>query len=111
MTWEIVVGLIGIVTGVAGMLFGFVSMQRNKKADSAGEGKQIGIVLTEIGYIKSGVDRMERKQDDQEKRHLQLSMRLEGVDASAKQAHKRIDGLEKRVDTLADHQYHEERRE
>ena len=57
-------------------------------------GKESGTVLPEIGYIKGGVDRIERKQDEQDARYITMAERVTAVESSAKQAHKRIDRLE-----------------
>ena len=46
------------------------------------------------GYIKSGVDDIKRKQEKEDERHVQVVSRLTAVEASAKQAHHRLDSLE-----------------
>lgn len=107
MTWEIAVAVLGVITGIGGFIFGLVSAIRNKKSDDTSEGKQTGIVLTELGYIKSGVDRMERKQDEQDKKYTELAVKQAESEASTKQAHKRIDGLTQRVEKLEEHEHHE----
>ena len=86
--------IIGIFVGIAGVIFGAVTFFRNKKSDDAESGKKDGIVLTELGYIKSGVDDIKRKQEQQDERYTGVVSRLTAVEASAKQAHKRIDGLD-----------------
>jgi hypothetical protein len=91
---------ISIIAGIGGVVFGVVSLFRNKKKDDAEDGKQDGIVLTELGYIKSGVDDLKRKQDKQDEQTLQLLRDLTAVQESSKQAHKRIDTLEERVNTI-----------
>lgn len=84
-------GLLGTVCAIA---FGYATYKRNRKADDACEGKENGTMLTEIGYIKAGVDDIKRKQEQQDSRHLEVIGRLTAVEASAKQAHKRIDRIE-----------------
>lgn len=88
--------IVGIVVGLAGFVFGGVTFFRNKKNDDAEGGKKDGIVLTELGYIKSGVDDIKRKQEKQDARHIEVITRLTAVEASAKQAHKRIDRMEEK---------------
>lgn len=90
-----VLGLIGTACAIA---FGYATFKRNRKADDANEGERSGTVLTEIGYIKSGIDDIKRKQDRQDERNIEVITRMTAVEASAKQAHKRIDRLEGRVD-------------
>ena len=81
--------------GVGGLVFGTISALRNKKSDDAKEGKEDGIILTELGYIKSGVDDIKHKQEEQEKQNIDFVRHLTAVEASVKQAHKRLDKLEK----------------
>lgn len=84
-----------VLFGVGGLVFGIISAVRNKKTDDTKEAKEDGIVLTELGYIKSGIDDIKHKQEEQEKQNLDFVRHLTAVEESAKQAHKRIDKLEK----------------
>ena len=93
----LIVHVVSILGGLGGIAFGLASYFRNKKKDDSEDGKQIGTVLTELGYIKSGVDDLKRKQDKQDEQSLQVMLDLKAVQESAKQAHKRIDALEQRV--------------
>ena len=98
-TGQIIATVVTICGGITGIVYGFVTYSRNKKQDDAADGKQSGIVLTELGYIKSGVDDLKRKQDKQDEQTLQLLRELTAVQESTKQAHRRIDGLEERINT------------
>ena len=80
---------IGIVGGIFAIIFGCATFFRNKKSDNTHCGKK-------DGYIKSGVDDIKRKQEKQEQQHIEVISRLTAVEASAKQAHKRIDTIEGR---------------
>lgn len=91
--------IIGMIVGIAGALFGAVTYFRNKKSDDEADGERDGVVLTELGYIKSGVDDIKRKQEKQDERNEVFSTRLVAVEESAKQAHKRIDTIESRVNS------------
>ena len=93
---EIVMG-ISIAGGIAGIVFGLVTFFRNKKSDDAAGGKKDGIVLTELGYIKSGVDDIKRKQEKQDEQYIGVVSRLTAVEESSKQAHKRITTIEDRM--------------
>ena len=83
--------IIGDACTIVGVLLSYAAFARNSKKDSEASGRESGTVLTEIGYIKGGVDRIERKQDE---RYLKMAERVTAVESSAKQAHKRIDRLE-----------------
>ena len=86
--------IIGAACTIVGVLLSYAAFARNSKKDSEASGKESETVLTEIGYIKGGVDRIERKQDEQDARYITMAERVTAVESSAKQAHKRIDRLE-----------------
>lgn len=92
---EIISLVLSVLFGVGGLVFGIISAVRNKKTDDTKEAKEDGIILTELGYIKSGVDDIKHKQEEYEKQNLDFVRHLTAVEESAKQAHKRIDKLEK----------------
>lgn len=87
----------GIIGTVCAAVFGYIAFARGRHQDDKSEGKQDGTLFTEIGYIKSGVDDIKRKQDRQEQRHIEVITRLAAVEESAKQAHKRIDRMEEKT--------------
>ena len=93
-TLDVVVMLIGVIGTLSAITFGVASYLRNRKKDDAGDGKQDGVVLTEIGYIKSGIDDIKAEQREQRKTNTEVMTRLAAVEASSKQAHKRIDRIE-----------------
>lgn len=97
MTTADIVSLISILAAVAGVVFGVVTIVRNRKKDDTDEGRQTGAILTELGYIKSGVDDVKRRQEKQDEQTLVFLKDLTAVQESAKQAHHRIDGLEERI--------------
>lgn len=96
-TWEAIAMAVAVCGGIAGIVFGILSRKRDEKQDAEGDGKQSGIVLTELGYIKAGVDDVKRKQEKQDEQSLQILRELTAVQESAKQAHKRIDSVEERM--------------
>lgn len=88
-----VYALIGTVLGI---VLSYVAFLRNTKRDSNDEGRETGQVLTELGYIKGGIDDLKQEQRRQQETNIELITRLTSVEASARQAHKRIDRLEDR---------------
>lgn len=66
------------------------------------EGKAEGVIQSDLGYVKSSLDDIKRGQQEQaqksEVQHLEVISRLTSVEASAKQAHKRIDRIEEVID-------------
>ena len=89
------IAIIGCVVGVLGTIFAFVTLLRNKKTDDKTEGVQDGVVLTELGYIKKGIDGIEKRLERQENQYVDIVKHLAKVEESAKRAHLRIDKLEK----------------
>lgn len=81
----------------APLSLGIKPISGTTKSDNRDEGKKDGVVLTELGYIKSGVDDIKRKQEKQDDSIREVVERLSSVESSAKQAHHRIDGLESRM--------------
>lgn len=55
--------VIGIAASARAVYFGVKKNRRDNKADDAEKGKKDGVILTEIGYIKSGVDDIKRRQE------------------------------------------------
>lgn len=94
MTYDVIATLIGLAGTICGIVFAVIAYKRNNKTDNTAEGKKDGIVLTEIGYIKSGVDDIKRKQEKQDEHHVEVVTRLTSVEESTRQAHHRIDTLE-----------------
>lgn len=88
--------IIGVLGTILGGVLSYAAFHRNSKKDSESEGKEAGTMLTEIGYIKGGIDRIERKQDAQDARYISMAERMSAVESSAKSAHHRIDRLEGR---------------
>ena len=86
--------VLGIIGGACGIIFGVKSNRRNNKSDDAEEGQKYGKMLTDIEYIKSGVDEIKHKQESQDRQYIDVVSRITVVEESTKQAHHRINGLE-----------------
>lgn len=87
---------IGLLCTILGLGISFAAFSRNKAKDDKSEGQQSGVVMSELGYIKSSIDSVSKKMDKQDERHLEMVERISKVEASAKQAHLRIDRMEGR---------------
>ena len=100
---ELLDAVIGIACAILGGVLSYAAFFRNSKKDSEADGKQSGTILTELGYIKGGIDDLKSENREQRKTNTEFISRLTAVESSAKQAHKRIDRLEGR-----EHHDHEE---
>ena len=79
---------------VCAIIFGAAALIRTRKTDAGAEGRQDGQILTELGYIKGGIEDVKTEQREQRKTNTEFVSRLTAVEASAKQAHKRLDQIE-----------------
>lgn len=90
-TTEMIIGAISIVSAVIAIIFAIYNFRRAEKDD----GKMHGTLLSDVGYIKSSVDDVKRRQESAEQRanerHEIVLSRLAMVEASAASAHKRLD--------------------
>ena len=82
---------VGVLCAIASALIAYLVFSRGKSKDDKREGQQDGVMLTELGYIKSGIDDIKNEQRDQRKVNTEMYSRMSAVEASAKQAHRRID--------------------
>ena len=96
---EIILSVLGGISATCAIFFGYTAYKRNDRTDNSEAGRKDGIILTELGYVKSGVDDIKRKQDKQDSQHIEVVQRLSAVESSTKQAHLRIDRIEGKCDT------------
>ena len=88
--------VLSVFSTVCAIVFGYIAFVRNRDKDKESNVKHDATVLTEIGYIKANTDVIKAEQKEQ--RNTEFVTRLTDVEASAKQAHKRLDHIEKRMD-------------
>lgn len=91
---QIVTTVLGSLGTISAIVFAVIAYRRSNRTDNQQEGKQEGTLFTEIGYIKSGIDDIKHKQEKQDDKNETIVTKLASVEASVKQAHKRIDHLE-----------------
>ena len=86
--------IIGVACTILGAVLGYVAFLRNAKIDSKADGKQDGTILTELGYIKGGIDEIKAEQREQRQTNTEVLSRLASVESSVKSAHHRLDRIE-----------------
>lgn len=94
---EAILSAISVISGVCAIAFGYIAFVRNRDSDKTKEAKSDATILTELGYIKGGIDDVKAEQREQRKTNTDFVGRLVSVEASAKQAHKRIDHIEQQI--------------
>ena len=68
-----VIAVAGLAVSVGTFFIGRTTAAKNS-------GKEYGVMLTEIGYIKSGVDDMKRKMEQTDKHYLDLERRVTSLE-------------------------------
>ena len=87
--------VIGWLIGAVGVLIAVLGWIRNRKMDTCqNAGDNAGLRL-DVDYIKRGVDTIQVDLRQMRDNMGELSVRVARCEESTKQAHKRIDGLEK----------------
>ena len=95
---EAILSAISVISGVCAIVFEYIAFVRNRDSDKTKEAKSDATILTELGYIKGGIDDVKAEQREQRKTNTDFVGRLVSIEASAKQAHKRIDHIEQQID-------------
>ena len=70
------------LSGTVAVLFSYLSFLRTRKQDGLQDGRSAGAVLTELGYIKSGIDDIKHREDKLEARYSILLERLTAVETA-----------------------------
>ena len=86
--------VLSVFSTVCAIVFGYIAFVRNRDKDKESNVKHDATVLT----IKANTDEIKAEQKEQRKTNTEFVTRLTDVEASAKQAHKRLDHIEKRMD-------------
>lgn len=89
--------VLSVISTVCAIVFGYIAFVRNRDSDKTKEAKSNATILTELGYIKDGIDDVKAEQREQRKANTDFVGRLVSVEASAKQAHKRLDHIEQQI--------------
>lgn len=86
---------IGVLIAVLSLAISYFAYSLNKTKSIKSDGQQSAEMKAELGYIRKGVDDIRIDLKANEKQMQQLSERVTRVEESSKQAHRRIDSLEK----------------
>ena len=84
MKWEITV-IVSVVTALAGMFTGMMGAKRNNRQDIERQSRETATIISEIGYVKSGIDDIKRKQEKQDERHYALAAQVSRIEATMPQ--------------------------
>ena len=93
MSIELLITLVGLLSSFISVTFAALAFKRSEKQDFKKEGKNEGVILTDIGYIKACVDRMEKNLNVVDERYRNIIERLTKVESTLSHAQKRIDEM------------------
>ena len=89
----IVVSIIGIIGTLSSIFFAYLAFKKNTLNAKHDDGKTEGIFLSDIGYIKACVDRVEKNLYKVDERYHGIVERVVKVEEGLINVSKRIDGL------------------
>ena len=81
-TTDIVLSIIGVIGTCSSILFAYLAFKRNDRGDRKQEGKNEGVLISDVGYIKSSIDRIEKSIDKLDANFNVLSERVARVEAT-----------------------------
>ena len=76
------ISLVGLVTSISSIVFAFLAFKRSERQEHKKEGKNEGLILSDIGYIKACVDRMEKNITSVDERYRGALERLSKLEES-----------------------------
>lgn len=86
--------MVSFLSSTCAILFGFAAFLNSNKKDGKDKGREDGALLTEIGYIKAGIDDIRKKQERQDENYIKLLDRVANIEQISKDAQRRIKVLE-----------------
>lgn len=90
-TTEITLTRISVLGTISSIAFAFLSFRRNSQSDTKTIGRESGMMMFDLGYIKSSIERIEKRLDLTDSKFDGISTRLARVEESTASAHKRLD--------------------
>ncbi|MBT2577380.1 hypothetical protein J7E43_08150 [Bacillus sp. ISL-8] len=88
---------LGVLIAVLSLAISYFGYSLNRTKAVRSDGQESAEMRAELGYIRKGVDDIRIDQKASEKQMISFGERITRVEESSKQAHKRIDTLEKEV--------------
>jgi hypothetical protein len=89
---------IDLLIALGGFALGFLTFFLGRKSGAHADGKQLGVILTELNHIKGGVSRIQGQIDStsekEDKRYAEIIQRLVSVESAAERANIRLDKME-----------------
>lgn len=93
MNFEILITIVGLFSSVLSIIFAYLAFKRSSKQDYKIEGKNEGFMISEIGYIKACVDRVEKNLNRIDERYRNIAEKIAKLEESVANVTKRVDEL------------------
>lgn len=90
MSLNIIVTIVGLIASSSSIIFALFTFKRAEKEEHKKNGKNEGLILSDIGYIKACVDRVEKNLGLVDERYRDVIERLATVEG-------RVISIEKRI--------------
>lgn len=87
---------IGVVCTIICLVIGFFTFSRNRDKDVKSDATENAVIWTKLDNIGSGVESIRVDMKVSERKQEEITERVIRVEESAKQAHKRLDGIKER---------------
>ena len=95
MNFEVVFSLVSLMASLSSIAFAYLAFKRSERQDQRKDGKNEGLILSDIGYIKACVDRVEKNLNKVDERDRNIAERLAKVEESVVNVTKRVDEIYK----------------
>lgn len=82
-----------VLSLVFSVIFSVLAHRRNSHKDIENESQGRGVLQSDVGYIKAGIDDLKRENRAVNQKLETIAERVTRVEESCKQAHKRIDEI------------------
>lgn len=92
---NVIVTIVGLCASISSIVFALLALKRSEKEEHKSEGKSEGLILSDVGYIKACVDRMEKNLAKVDERYRNVLERLVKVEESLANAQKQVDEIKK----------------
>ncbi|HDR3493891.1 TPA: hypothetical protein QCN73_005490 [Bacillus wiedmannii] len=86
---------VGVLIAIVSAVIGYFSYALNRSKEIKSDGQQGAEMKAKLEYISKGVDDIRIDQKASERQMVSFGERITRVEESSKQAHKRLDNLEK----------------
>lgn len=77
---EVILSIISVVGTMSSILFAYLAFRRSDRGDHKQEGKNEGVLMSDVGYIKSSIDRIEKTMEKLDEGYDALKERVAKIE-------------------------------